>query len=53
MKIERLVVDRIAVGSLDTVEHAILGVICGWVCFWPIQVVLVAGEPLSGVGTPS
>ena len=24
----------------------------GWICFWPIQVVLVVGEPLRGVGNP-
>ena len=29
------------------------GGVCGWACFWPIQVIFVVVEPLCGVGTPS
>ena len=52
MKIEWLVADVTAIGSSGRAEHAILGGVCGWVCFWPIQVIFVVGEPLCGVGTP-
>ena len=52
VKIKWLVTDVTAVGSLDRAECAILGVVCGWACFWPIQVIFVVGEPLCGVGTP-
>ena len=53
MKLEWLVADVTAVGSFDRAKRAILGGIFDWVCFWPIQVIFVAGEPLCGVGTPS
>ena len=54
MKIEWLVADVIAVGSLDRAERAILvGDFGSAAFFWPIQVIFVVGEPLCGVGTPS
>ena len=53
MKIEWLVADVTAVGSIDTAERAILGVFMTGRLSWPIQVIFVAGEPLCGVGTPS
>ena len=52
MKIEWLVADVTAVGSLDRAKCAILGGDCGWACFWPIQVIFVVAAPLRGVGTP-
>ena len=52
MKIEWLVADVTAVGSLDRAECAILGGDCGWAYFWPIQVIFVVAAPLRGVGTP-
>ena len=52
MKIEWLVADVTAVGSLDRAERAILGVDFDCVCFWPIQVMFVVEEPFRGVGTP-
>ena len=45
VKIEWLVAEVTAVGSIDNAERAIFGVID--------QVIFVAGEPLCGVGTPS
>ena len=53
MKTECLVADVTAVGSIDRVERAILGVFMTGRVFWPIQVIFVVGEPLCGVGTPS
>ena len=53
MKIEWLVADVTAVGSLDRAERAILGVILTGCVFSPIQVIFVVGEPLCGVGPPS
>ena len=54
MKIEWLVTDVIAVGSLDRAERAILwGILAGHVHFRPIKIIFVVGEPLCGVGTPS
>ena len=53
MKIEWLVADVTAVGSLDRAKCAILGGVCGWACFWPIQVIFVVGELLCGVGIRS
>ena len=67
MKIECLVADVTAGGSLDRAERAILGGILtacvfgqsrsylwfGSHCIWPIQVLFVVGEPLCCVGTPS
>ena len=51
MKIEWLISDVMAVGSLDRAERAILGLILA-VCFWPNQFIFLVGEPLCGVGTP-
>ena len=53
VKIEWLLADVTAVGSLDRAERAILGADFGWACFWPIQIIFVVGEPFCGVGTPS
>ena len=53
MKIEWLVADVTAVGSLDRAGRAILGGDCDWACFWPIQVIFVVREPLFGVGIAS
>ena len=53
MKVEWLVADVTAVVSLDRAERAILGGDFDWACFWPIQVILVVGEPVCGVGTSS
>ena len=52
MKIEWLVADVTAVGSLDTPKCAVLGGDRDWVCFWPIKVIFVVREPLCGVGPP-
>ena len=53
MKIEWLVTDVTAVGSLDRAERVILGMDFDYACFWPIQVIFVVREPFCGVGTPS
>ena len=53
MKIEWLVADVTAVGSLDRAERAILRRIVASRDFLPIQVLFVVGEPLCGVGTPT
>ena len=52
MKIEWLVANVRAVGSLDTPERVILEGDRGWVFFFPIQVIFVVGEPLCDVGHP-
>ena len=51
MKIEWLVADVTAVGSIEKAERAILGVFYDWASFWPIKVIFVVGDPLCGVGT--
>ena len=53
MKIKWLVAYVIAVGCLDRAKRAITGVIVAGRVFWSIEVLFVAGEPLSCVGTPS
>ena len=53
MKIEWSAADVTAVDSLDRAECAIVGGDFDWACFLTIQVIFVAGEPLSGVGSPS
>ena len=52
-KIEWLVADATAVGSLDRTEHAILGVILAERGFRQSRTYVWSGEPLYGVGTPS
>ena len=52
VKIEWLVADVTAVGSLDRTEHAILGVILAGRGFGQSRSFLWSGEPLYGVGTP-
>ena len=51
-KIEWLVADATAVGSLDRTEHAILGVILAGHVFGQSRSFLWSGGPLCGVGTP-
>ena len=53
MKTEWLVANVTVVGSIDRAERAIWGVFMTGRVFWPIQVILVVGEPLRGVGTRS
>ena len=53
MKIEWLVADVTAVGSLDRAKHAIFRTDVCWACILLIQVMFVVREPLCGVGTPS
>ena len=53
MKIEWLVADVTAVGSIETAKRAVLGGHFGWECFWPIQDLFVVAEPLCDVGTSS
>ena len=53
MKIEWLVADITAFGSLDRAECAILKVILAGCVFLPIQVIFMVGETLYGVETPS
>ena len=53
MKIEWLVADVTAVGSVDIAEHAISGVILAERVFWPIQAVFVVRVPLCNLGPPS
>ena len=52
MKIEWLIADVTAVGSLDTAERGIFEGDFGWALFWPIQAIFVVGGPLCGLGTP-
>ena len=53
MKIEWLIADVTAVGSLDTAERGIFEGDFGWALFWPIQAIFVVGRPLCGLGTPT
>ena len=48
MKIKWLIADATTVGPPDSRTYYIRGDF-GWACFWPIQVLFVAGEPLCGV----
>ena len=52
MKIEWLVADVIAVGSLDRAEHDVLVVIVAGHVFGQSRSFLWSGGPLCGVGTP-
>ena len=52
VKIKWLVTNVTAVGSPDSAERAILGVVLA-ASFWTIQVMFVDAEALCGVGTPS
>ena len=52
MKIKWFVANVTTIGSPDTAEHTIWGVVLA-VRFWPIQAVFAVGKRLSDVGPAS